>query len=177
MILFYAICIALIIGGIYAVREKSKNSYYVLPILGVVMLLIGGAFSYEDSRPAPYYKLGTSISKIKSNNDAKSHFDGSYYTIDGRSYVRYYSAENMDNKDLVSAVKFNYYETDNSDKVSHKKLLSDYKKVTSSDLKETYKDHYYSKKTGDHYFSDEQYNDDGDINQGIIHLASKDFKQ
>ena len=173
MIIFYIICITAIVGGIYAAREKRKKSYYILPVLGTAMLLIGGIFSYQDSRPTPYYKLGTPISKVKSNDDAKSHLDGSYYTISGRNYVRYYSV-GMDNKNLISTVKFNYYESDDENNVSHKQLLQDYKKVTADDLRETSTDHYYSKKTGDHYFSEEEYDGDS-ISQGIIHLAFKDL--
>lgn len=174
MIPFYLICIILVIGGIYAVRRKNKRRYYLLSALGVAMLLIGGIFSYQDSRPAPYYKLGTPVSKIKSNNDVKSHFNGSYYTIDGRDYVRYYPVNTVNNKNLISTVKFNYYESNDENNVSHKQLLQNYKKVTASDLKETSTDHYYSKKTGNHYFSEEEYDGDS-ISQGIIHLTSKDL--
>lgn len=174
MILFYILSIALIALGIYEFRKTSRKSYHIVTGLGVILLLIGGICSYADSQPAPYYKLGTSISKVKSNDDAKSHMDGAYYTIDGRNYVRYYHVLNGNNKDIISTVKFNYYESNDADNVSRKQLLKDYRKVTASDLRETSNDHYYSKKTGQHYFSEEEY-DEGSVSQGIIHLAANEL--
>ncbi len=174
MVLFYILSIALIALGIYEFRETGRKSYHVVTGTGVVLLLIAGICSYADSQPAPYYKLGTPISKIKANDDAKSHMDGAYYTVDGRNYVRYYHTINGNNKDVVSAVKFNYYESDDTDNVSQKQLLKDYRKVTASDLKETSNDHYYSKKTGQHYFSEEEHDVDG-VSQGIIHLTANEL--
>lgn len=174
MFFVYLISIVALIWGIYGFHKTRRKSYHALTGVGVVLLLIAGVCSYSDSQPVPYYKLGTPISKVKANDDAKSHMDGAYYTIDGRNYVRYYHILNGDNKDIVSAVKFNYYEGKDVDDVSQKQLLKDYKKVTASDLKETSKDHYYSKKTGQHYFSEEEQDVDG-VSQGIIHLTADEL--
>lgn len=141
-------------------------------ILAVIFLCSGLFGGHSKKQPAAYYKLGTPISKVAKN--AKSHSDGIYYTVKGRSYVRYYSATNADGKKVVSAVKFNYFETDSAS-VSNKKVLKDYRKVTASDLKETSKDHYVSKKTGKHYWSSETKDDSGKNSQAIIHLTYDDL--
>lgn len=174
MFFVYLISIAAIALGIYEFRKTGRKSYHVVTGLGVIFLIVAGICSYADSQPAPYYKLGTPISKVKADDDAKSHAGGDYYTIDGRNYVRYYHTINGNNKDVVSAVKFNYYESDDTDNVSQKQLLKDYRKVTASDLKETSNDHYYSKKTGQHYFSEEEHDVDG-VSQGIIHLTANEL--
>ena len=137
-------------------------------ILAVIFLCLGLFGGHSKKQPAAYYKLGTPISKVAKN--ANSHSDGAYYTVKGRSYVRYYQTTNSAGKKVVSAVKFNYYETDDGS-VSNKRVLKDYRKVTASDLKETSKDHYYSKKTGKHYWSSETQDETGKNSQTNIHLT------
>ena len=136
-------------------------------ILAVIFIYLGLFGGHSNKQPAVYYKLGTPISKA---SKAKKHDDGMYYTVKGRSYVRYYPTTNSAGKKVVSAVKFNYYETDDGS-VSNKRVLKDYRKVTASDLKETSKDHYVSKKTGKHYWSSETQDETGKNSQGIIHLT------
>ena len=136
-------------------------------ILAVIFIYLGLFGGHSNKQPAVYYKLGTPISKA---SKAKKHDDGMYYTVKGRSYVRYYPTTNSAGKKVVSAVKFNYYETDDGS-VSNKRVLKDYRKVTASDLKETSKDHYVSKKTGKHYWSSETQDVTGKNSQGIIHLT------
>lgn len=140
-------------------------------ILAVIFLCLGLFGGHSKKQPAAYYKLGTPISKV---SKAKKHDDGMYYTVKGRSYVRYYAATNNSGKKVVSAVKFNYYETDDGS-VSNKRVLKDYRKVTASDLKETSKDHYYSKKTGKHYWSSETQDETGKNSQANIHLTYDDL--
>lgn len=136
-------------------------------ILAVIFIYLGLFGGHSNKQPAVYYKLGTPISKA---SKAKKHDDGMYYTVKGRSYVRYYATTNNSGKKVVSAVKFNYYETDDGS-VSNKRVLKDYRKVTASDLKETSKDHYYSKKTGKHYWSSETQDETGKNSQANIHLT------
>lgn len=172
MIIFFFLSLVVIAAGIYGIRNRAdhRKGYYFLTGLGILLLIMGLVSFGDGNQEAPYFKIGERVSAIKSNDNTVKH--DNYYTVKGRKHVRYYFVTNNNNKEIISAVKFNYYETDNN--ASHKKLMKDYKKVTASDLKQTSTDHYYSKKEHKHYWSTEETDVDG-YSQGIIHLDYQDM--